>query len=287
MSPSESVSREELIELAVLEAAGLLDEVDSTQLNRLFHAAAPVLQAEIRALQAAIAADPSLLSDESPGFELRGCTLTRIRDEMSAERAAHAPIATIGPRRPSAMTASEQAIELVELRAANHSARAESLRWNRSAVIWRAASIAVGALLLVSLYYNLASNLYSVRIGQLALDASVREELSRALGTSYREFAESGCLVRGLSAARVGFSGAATAYVNRRNGEALVLAFGLPEEIPYTVRIVGDTGEITEIGTIQSSGHTTVLRVTGADGYRLAFGRLEVVDPAGNVVLHS
>lgn len=287
MSNSDSVSREELMELAVLEAAGLLDDVDSSLLNRLFHAAPPSLQTEVRALQAAIAADSTMLSDEEPRIDLRGRVITRIRDEMSADQAALAPIATIGPRRASSMSSTEQVIELVELRAAQHATRAESMRWNRAAVMWRAASVVVGALLLVSLYYNLASNLTSVRIGQLALDASTREELTRMLGTSYREFAEGNCHVRGFAAERVGFSGAATVHVNRRTGDALVVAFGLPEEIEYTVRLVNDDGTATEVGSIKSAGHTTVLRVVGGDGLRLAFNRIEIVDPAGNVVLHS
>ncbi|MBM4112943.1 MAG: hypothetical protein FJ253_06155 [Phycisphaerae bacterium] len=281
------MSREELVELSILEAAGLLDEVDSTLLNRLFHAAPPALQAEVRALQASIASSPTLLADDEPHAELGARCVMRIKDEMAADHAALAPIATIGPRRPVPVSAADQVIELVELRASNHAMRTDALRWSRAAVMWRAASVVIGALLLVSLYYNLASNLYSVRIGQLALDANAREELARVLGTSYREFAEGGCLVRGMSAAQVGFSGAATAYVNRRTGEALVVAFGLPEEIPYTVRIVADNGQATDVGLLRASNHTTLLRITNADGFQLAFGRLEIVDPSGAVILHS
>ncbi len=287
MTASESVSREELLELAVLEAAGALDEVDGARLNRLFHAAPVALQAEIRAVQAAMVTDPSFLSTEEPVDTLRDRTLTRIRDEISADHAALAPIATIGPRRPSVLSPAEQIVELVELRAANNSVREEASRWNRTAVMWRAAAIVAGALLIVSVYYNLASNQYSARIGQLALDAMAREELSRALGPTYREFAEGGCLVRGLSAARTGFSGAGIAYVNKRSGEALLVAFGLPEEIRYTVRLVGDDGQTTDIGSVQASSHATVLRIVGANSFQLAFGRLELVDPSGAVVLRS
>jgi len=287
MSALESMSHEELVELAILEAMGVLDEVDSAALNRLFHSQTVAVQSEIRALQASIAADPSLLSNEVPRAELRGLSLTRVRDEMAADHAALAPLATIGPRRGGSADTTEQLIELVQLRAAHSSVQGEASRWNRTAVLWRAASIMVGALLMVSLYYNLASNQYSVRIGQLALDANAREELARALGSSYRDFAEGGCLVRGLSAARPGFSGSVTAYVNRRSGDAMIIAFGLPEEIRYSVRAVSEDGSVTELGTIVPSSHHTVLRLSGADSFQLAFARLEVVDPSGMVVLRT
>lgn len=287
MGAREPVSREELLELAILEAMGTLDEVDSATLNRLFHEAPPALQSEIRALQASISSDQSLLPDEAPAADLRPRVITRVRDEIAADQAALAPLATIGPRRSGNSEATEQLIELVQLRAAHASARADAARWSRTSVMWRAASIAVGAMLLVSLYYNIASNQYAVRIGQLALDANAREELSRALGSSYRDFAEGGCLVRGMSAARPGFSGAATVYVNRRSGEALIVTFGLPEEIRYGVRAVREDGQVFDLGTITPSGHHASLRISNVDSFQLAFARLEIVDPSGVVVLRT
>jgi len=288
MSSPESISREELLELARLEAHGALDEVDSERLNRLFHLASAVLQSEIRALQASICADEVLLSDEEPATRLRGVTLMRVRDENTAEQAALAPIASIGPRRPGLHGLNpEREIELVELRVGIESTRQDATRWNRTAVMWRAASIVLGALLLVSLYYNLASNFYAVRIGQLALDANARETLMREIGPTYRDFTDAGCLVRGLASSERGFSGSATVYVNRRSGEAMVVAFGLPEEARFTVRVIGDDGVVTEFGTLTASGHATVLRLEGGDASQLAFARWEIVDQSGVVVLRT
>ena len=61
--------REELLELASLDALGLLDEFDSAHFTRSFHAAPASVQDEIRRLQASIATDAALLSD--PGFRQR------------------------------------------------------------------------------------------------------------------------------------------------------------------------------------------------------------------------
>lgn len=288
MSLPESVSRDQLLELARLEALGVLEEVDSDRLNRLFHVASAALQTEVRALQASICSDESLLSEEEPPVRLRGVAIMRVRDECTAEQAALAPIASIGPRRGGAVGSNEdQAIELVRVRAAFESTRQDLARWNRTAVMWRAASIVAGALLIVSLYYNLASNLYAVRIGQMAMDSNARETLMREIGPTYRDFTDGASFVRGLASTERGFSGSATVYVNRRSGQAMIIAFGLPEEARFTVRLVNEDGTTADLGTLVSSGQATVLRVDSGDSYQMAYGRWEIVDQSGAVVLRT
>ncbi len=61
MSPPTPMTREELIELAALDALGLLDEYESALFTRSFHHAPAAVQKEIKDLQAAVTADPSLL----------------------------------------------------------------------------------------------------------------------------------------------------------------------------------------------------------------------------------
>lgn len=288
MNSSESVSREVLLELARLEALGVLDEVDGERLNRHFHLASAAIQAEIRAVQASICGDESLHSSEMPEARLRGTTLTRIRDEIAAEQAALAPIASIGPRRAGAgASSSEQAIEIVQLRATCETMRGEMARWSRTAVMWRAAAIVLCSLVAVVLYFALASNFYAVRIGQLALDANTREMLRRELGPTYRDFADGGSLVRGFAAVQRGFNGAASVYVHPRDGSAYLVALGLPQEVNYTVRLVGDDGTVTEVGSFTPSDHYATMRVDRKDTREMTFARWEIVDPAGNVVLRT
>jgi len=289
MTLPENVSREELLELATFEAQGVLDEVDCERLNRLFHSATPALQSEIRAVQASLCADESLLSADGPETRLRAMALTRVRDEIAAEQAALAPVATIGPRHAVAVTGvtnPEQTIEIFRLRAACESARGDLTRWNRTAIMWRAASFVLGALLVVSLYYHFAVSSSAVRIGQLALEANARDELIKELGPLYRDFVDSGSMVRGLSANQRGYSGGATVYVNRSHNQSLIVAQGLPQEMRFTVRVVADDGTVTNVGTMVASGPTAVLRVDGADLLH-AFGRWEVVDASGAVILST
>lgn len=289
MTLPENVSREELLELAKFEAQGVLDEVDCERLNRLFHSATPALQSEIRAVQAVLCADETLHSAEEPDPRLRAMALTRVRDEIAAEQAALAPVATIGPRRAGAgasVTNPEQTIEIVRLRAACESIRGDLGRWNRTAIMWRAASIMLAALLVVSLYYHFAVSASAVRIGQLALEANARDELMRELGPLYRDFVDGSSTVRGLAANQRGFSGSVNVFVNRTKNQSLIVAHGLPQEIRFTVRVVADDGTVTEVGPLMASGPTTVLRVDGAELLH-AFGRWEVVDASGAVVLST
>ncbi|MFZ9916151.1 MAG: hypothetical protein ACO3IB_12575, partial [Phycisphaerales bacterium] len=96
MHGSEEPTRDELLELATLEALGQLDEVEEARLDRAFRAASPSLQDEIRELQLRVATDPALRSSEPPPSSLRLRTLARVAHAIEEDAAAAAPIATIG-----------------------------------------------------------------------------------------------------------------------------------------------------------------------------------------------
>ncbi|MFM8816768.1 MAG: hypothetical protein ACKOHI_02620, partial [Phycisphaerales bacterium] len=83
---------------AMLDALGMLDEVDAAQFDRAFRDAPPSVQSELRALQAEVAADPAFLSasDEAPAADLKVRTLARVMTEVDRQEADFAPIAHIG-----------------------------------------------------------------------------------------------------------------------------------------------------------------------------------------------
>ena len=87
---------QELRTHAVLDALGMLDASDAAQFDRAFRDAVPGVQAELRRLQAEVAADPSLLSSEEPAADLKARTLARVMTEVEAHEAQLAPIAHIG-----------------------------------------------------------------------------------------------------------------------------------------------------------------------------------------------
>ena len=116
MTDSPNITRDEMLELAIADAMGVLDTVDSTRFERAFAAAVPSLQAEVRAMQDRVVADRALLSDELPPASLRLRTLARVASAIEHERAAAAPIATIGPAR---VTRGMQGVRADEVRLEN------------------------------------------------------------------------------------------------------------------------------------------------------------------------
>lgn len=116
MTDSPNITRDELLELAIADAMGVLDTVDSARFERAFAAAVPSLQAEVRAMQDRVVADRALLSDELPPASLRLKTLARVASAIEHERAAAAPIATIGPSR---VTRGMQGVPADEVRLGN------------------------------------------------------------------------------------------------------------------------------------------------------------------------
>lgn len=116
MTDSPNITRDEMLELAIADAMGVLDTVDSARFERAFAAAVPSLQAEVRAMQDRVVADRALLSDELPPASLRLKTLARVASAIEHERAAAAPIATIGPAR---VTRGMQGVRADEVRLEN------------------------------------------------------------------------------------------------------------------------------------------------------------------------
>ena len=92
-------TREELLELAQFEMLGVLDPVETASFERAFALATPSVQAEIIALQARVAEDPTFRAHgEQPSAALLLRTMARVVDAMESESQSAQPIATIGPR---------------------------------------------------------------------------------------------------------------------------------------------------------------------------------------------
>ena len=98
MKSPELLRREELLELAALDAMGQLDEFEADHYTRSFHAAPASVQEEIRRLQAEIATDEAFLSDEEMPADLKARVMGAVTAAIDEEAAALRPIASIGVR---------------------------------------------------------------------------------------------------------------------------------------------------------------------------------------------
>lgn len=136
MSPSNQLTREELLDMAQLEALGVLDEYEQALFSRALSNAATAVQEEIRNLQASIVADTSLLPDDEPSVELRHGVLAAVAHAIDEENEQLAPLATIGGMHRHAGGAVSAGAVI------------------RSQVyLWRAAAFALAAGLLVCLFF--------------------------------------------------------------------------------------------------------------------------------------
>ena len=88
----------ELLELAVLDAHGLLDPIESELFNRSFHNAPASVQDEIVRLQHRLATNESLLPSDLPPASLKGKVIDAVAKAADNEAKRLAPLALIGAR---------------------------------------------------------------------------------------------------------------------------------------------------------------------------------------------
>ena len=230
MTSSVETSREELLELAPLEALGLLDEVDERRFDISFNEAAPNVQDEVRDLQAAVAAEFGSAGSESPDRSLRYRVLAALSAAVEEDDEQCAPIAAIGtPRafqRNVIAEASSKEPEEIDPKLAEAIRRE---RYARSSLIWRAASIALGCGLLVTLYFTNQISQNSQELVELALGNSNSMELREQIGPTYEEFVNSSTSVvhsmASVDPATV--SGGITVFIEPKKELGLLLGFSL------------------------------------------------------------
>ena len=152
MTSPAPMSREELLELAALDALGLLDEYEAALYTRSFHHAPAAVQDEIKDLQAAYSADPTFLPDVKPASTVRVRVLGAVRRAIEQESLELAPLAMIGRKhlRNGAAVGGAMAIA--------------------SSQFWRAATFVLAGVLVVVLYFSSQKNQDNHAIKDLAID---------------------------------------------------------------------------------------------------------------------
>ena len=92
MTTPSPMTREELLELAALDAFGLLDDYEAALFTRSFHHAPVAVQDEIKELQASFASDPVFVPDVQPATDLRHRVLDRVSKAIETESVELAPL---------------------------------------------------------------------------------------------------------------------------------------------------------------------------------------------------
>lgn len=255
MNLLESIPLNELREMAMLEALGLLDSVDESRFEETFGGLSPAQQAELLDLQAAVSAEIAAAGEEKPDRALRYKVLARLASEIDQEQVACGPIASIGARSqgrsmPSAAKASSVTSD------GNGSMMVEH-RLRRSAMIWRAAAFVLGSSLLALVVIQQQSLALSGRILELAESNIAFKGLVERLDESGYPTSQFEPLLRSTTQETVAFSGLSgggaclviVETAGRDNGTGMVLLFDMPR---------AQSIELVAIDRDDSAGETTL-----------------------------
>ncbi len=271
MTSPEPMTRQELLELAALDALGLLDRYEAALYTRSFHYASAPVQDEIVRLQAEIVSDESLLPEEEPDGSLRERVLRKVAEAIEREASEFAPLATIGRRRRHGPGESDG-----------------RLAFGASGQFWRAAAFVMAGAVVVLAYFSTEANRSSNEMARLAL-MSDTEQLAVVLGPMGRDFVVGDSQKIALRPANGGkFIGAV--YVNDAINQAFVFFDGLKRtnSDDYTLRVVLEDGTTKNLQAFRSSGIFSGFRVANLSASLLAsIARWEITDLAGAVILTS
>ena len=170
MTSPNPLTRQDLLELAALDALGLLDEFDSAHYTRSFHDAPTTVQDEIKLRQAELASDRTLLPEEGPPPSLRQRVLDGVAEAVEQNDQELAPLAQIGQRYRATVVSSAEGFG------------------QTSAPFWRAAVFVLAAAVVVLAYFAADAYRQGNLIAVAALTGNTTEQLEKMIGPTFKDF---------------------------------------------------------------------------------------------------
>jgi hypothetical protein len=242
---------QELIELAILDAMGLLDEEERIAFELAFRASAPAVQSQVRREQTRLSRIESILPEVTPPAGLRAAVVEAVRREMASAEG----------KNPALMLANS----MVRPRGVSR--------------IWRAGSLGLAAAVVVLgvVTFRLDAQYKDLKV-QLDND-EVLKVVSRELGPSFVRnvlFSKDTKRII-LSPKASGYKGMASVWVNNewKDGLFFCNAMPTPQGSNFKIAIVDANDRIVrELATFESNGalKPVKLHLTGSDRGRLAVG---------------
>ncbi len=248
MNSPNLLDRSELLELAALDVCGLLDEYESALFTRSFHHAPAAVQREIIDLQAELAADTTLLPDESPDPALRRRVLDAVSRAIEKEQTELAPLATIGGHAGGPLPTGRVI--------------AGAGRNETTAPLWRAAAFALAASLVVVAYFWMSASQNAHNITMIAIDNKMQDQFERVLGPTFGELVLDDATDRVTLVAASNGPQRGTLLINGEGDLGYIAFDGLPAG-DYVLTMTPDEG-VTQTFAIATNG--------GLDGDRFEIG---------------
>lgn len=218
---------QQLIELAVLDAMGLLDETEQAQFESAFRAASPQVQAQVRREQTRLSVMDALLPEVEPPAGLRAAVLEAVRRHI------------LGAEAPA-----EDALPLVPARRVSH--------------LWRTASLALAAACVVLSIgtFNMYQSANFARVRQDS-DGFMKAMVEKVGATYVRDVLFNRDTRRVVfSPVAGGTKGQVSAFFNPEWKEAKLFHLGLgdAEGRTYKLAVIDDQNNITVLRSFNPTG---------------------------------
>lgn len=227
----------QLIELAILDAYGLLDSIESDLYNSAFHEAPVALQEEIIGLQEALALDDALLPKEVPPAKLKKQVIKAVAEAADKEANRLAPLALIGAR--------TNKIGLTSL------ATKQILFWRATAMVFLGAAIVL-AILSISTQKRVS------KITEIALNTNTADAISEIAGARFLSFINNPyCYVTQFERHSGDTPGYIRIAVHERTGEGYIIAVDLKKNEEILIEGKNSEGKIIEIARL--SGDSAIV----------------------------
>ncbi len=273
MTTPKSMSIEELMELAALDAFGLLDEYETDLYSRSFHHAPASVQDEIVRIQAELVANESLLPNETPDAGLRARVLEAVARAIEEEDTTTlAPLASIGGRLSYIPVAPRPRLAL-------------------SGQFWRAAALLLASTTLVMTFFWAEARSEGSRIAMLALDQNMILQLEKEIGPTFREFLGNPSCERRVFRNKTPRTHAiGTLFVDRKAQSAFLLLLDMPiigSDDKYTLRAKLEDGTYEDVRTFSGTSRNHGLRIDRLSFALLAVVSWKITDSSGVTLLHA
>jgi hypothetical protein len=263
------MTREELLELAALDAFGLLDEYEAALYSRSFHHAPAAVQDEVREVQAALASEEALLPDVEPDPSLRERVLRAVNDAIEADSLRLAPLAMIGRSRRDAEPSNGR------------------FSLFSSGQVWRAATFVLAGSLLVVLYFGIQFYDRNEQITDYALGQRTFDQVRQLLGPDLVDYINNpSCTPNVLLPVNENDAMHAIVFVDESTGEGFLYTFGVTPQTDYQL-IASSNGRETFRREFKATNALHGVRLTGIDAALVGTLSWSIADASGAVLMRT
>ncbi len=220
----------QLIELSVLDAYGLLETIEVDLFNKAFHEAPVAIQEEIIQLQESLALDDSLLPNELPSKALKKLVLDAVSNAADQEAKRLAPLALIGAR---------------------FSASARDIPSSKQTLFWRTAAMVLLGVSVVLAVLAVDAQHRASNMALIALNSETSDVLTQNAGPGFSSFIGNPyCYIKQLEREQGNDPGYIRVAINERTGQGYIIAMDLKEDEEIIINGTTPDGKVIEIARL-------------------------------------